>query len=49
MYAILKESKLFMRDKTKDNRTYLARTIKKAIDGMNWRPPTTPTAGRRSR
>jgi primase-polymerase (primpol)-like protein len=48
MYAILKESKLFMRDKTKDNRTYLARTIKKAIDGMNWRQTTTPQGGRRS-
>ena len=48
MYAIFKESRLIMRDKTKDNRTYLARTIKKAIDGMNWRPPTAPTGGRRS-
>ena len=46
MYAISKESKLFMRDKTKDNRTYLARTIKKAIDGMNWRPAQASTGGR---
>jgi putative DNA primase/helicase len=38
MYAIFNESGLIMRAKTKDNRTYLARTIKKAIDGMNWRP-----------
>jgi primase-polymerase (primpol)-like protein len=46
MYVILKESKLFMRDKIKDNRTYLARTIQKAIGGMNWRPAQSSTGER---
>jgi putative DNA primase/helicase len=46
MYAIFKESKLAMREKIKDHQTYLARTIKKAIDGMGWQPPITPTGGR---
>lgn len=46
IYAISKESNLFMRDKIKANRTYLVRTIKRAIDGMNWRPAQTTTGGR---
>jgi hypothetical protein len=41
MYVIFKESGLFMRDKVKDNRTYLVRTIQAAIDGMDWRPTKT--------
>jgi putative DNA primase/helicase len=45
-YAISKESKLFMRDKIRDNRTYLPRTIQRAIDGMNWRPAQAATGGR---
>jgi putative DNA primase/helicase len=47
MYAISRESKLFMRDKIKDNRTYLARTIQRAIDDMNWRPAQASSMGRR--
>jgi putative DNA primase/helicase len=46
MYAIFNESKLVLRDKTKDNRTYLARTIQKAIDGMNWLPAQASTRER---
>ena len=46
MYVIFSESGLVMRAKTKGNRTYLARTIKKAIDGMNWRPAQASTGER---
>ena len=35
-----------MRDKIRDNRTYLARTIQRAIDGMNWRPAQASPGGR---
>ena len=37
MYAIFKETGL-VRDKDKYHRTYLARTIRKAIDGIGWQP-----------
>jgi primase-polymerase (primpol)-like protein len=46
MYVIFKESKLFLRDKTKDNQTYVVRTIQKAIDDMGWRPVQASTRGR---
>ena len=46
MYAIIKESKLFMRDKIKDNRAYLPRTIQKAIAGMNYRSAQGSMRGR---
>jgi putative DNA primase/helicase len=46
MYAIFNESGLVMRAKTKDNLIYLARTIKKAIDGMNWLPAQASTGER---
>jgi putative DNA primase/helicase len=46
IYAIFKESKLAMRDKILENRTYLARTIKKAIEGMVWQPAQASPWGR---
>ncbi|MFA4901310.1 MAG: hypothetical protein WC600_01055 [Desulfobaccales bacterium] len=46
VYALFKESKLFMRDKNKINSAYLARTIQKAITDMGWQPPQGSTGGR---
>ena len=39
MHAIFRESVLYMRNKFRSHRTYLARTIHTAIDGLSWQPP----------
>lgn len=43
MHAIFRESVLYMRNKFRNHRTYLLRTILTAIDGLSWQPPQAST------